>query len=139
MPAIECANSDAINPPAGHYSHICSAGGFVMISGQLPINAEGRALADRPFEEQVHQVLANLGHCLARAGVDKHHLVQVRVYVTDIDQWPAFNRLYAQWLGDHRPARAVAGVAQLHFGCAVEVEAMALAAGIDDNKTGLNQ
>ncbi|MNI89708.1 Enamine/imine deaminase [compost metagenome] len=82
-------------------------------------------------------MLANLGHCLARAGVDKHHLVQVRVYVTDIDQWPAFNRLYAQWLGDHRPARAVAGVAQLHFGCAVELEAMALAAGIDDNKTGL--
>jgi len=99
-----------------------------MISGQLPINSEGHALADQSFEEQTRQVLTNLEHCLARAGVDKYSLVQVRVYVTDIDQWPTFNRIYEQWLGDHRPARAVAGVAQLHFGSAVEVEAMALAA-----------
>lgn len=99
-----------------------------MISGQLPVNAQGQALADKSFEEQTRQVLANLEHCLTRAGVGKDSLVQVRVYVTDIDQWPAFNRLYEQWLGDHRPARAVAGVSQLHFGSAVEVEAMALAA-----------
>jgi reactive intermediate/imine deaminase len=99
-----------------------------MISGQLPINSEGQALADQSFEEQTRQVLTNLEHCLAQAGVDKYSLVQVRVYVTDIYQWPAFNRIYEQWLGDHRPARAVAGVAQLHFGSAVEVEAMALAA-----------
>ncbi|WP_191488230.1 RidA family protein [Pseudomonas sp. FEN] len=126
--AIQCSNSSAISPPAGHYSHICTAGGFVMISGQLPINSEGRALADKCFEEQTQQVLSNLEHCLVRAGVGKNSLVQVRVYVTDIDQWPTFNRIYEQWLGDHRPARAVAGVAQLHFGSAVEVEAMALAA-----------
>ncbi|MGA8138643.1 MULTISPECIES: RidA family protein [Pseudomonas] len=127
-PAIQCANSSSIRPPAGHYSHVCIAGGFVIISGQLPINSAGQALADQSFEEQTRQVLSNLEHCLVRAGIDKYSLVQVRVYVTDIDQWPAFNRLYEQWLGDHRPARSVAGVAQLHFGSAVEVEAMALAA-----------
>lgn len=127
-PAIHCANSDAITPPAGHYSHFCIANGFVMISGQLPIAADGQVLAKARFEDQVQQVLDNLEHCLQAAGVDKQSLVQVRVYVTDIDQWPVFNRLYEQWLGDHRPARAVAGVAQLHYNCAVEVEALALAA-----------
>jgi 2-iminobutanoate/2-iminopropanoate deaminase len=84
-----------------------------MIFGQLPINADGRSLADKSFELQVHQVLSNLENCLMTAGLDKYNLVQVRVYVTDIDQWPAFNCIYEQWLGDHRPARSVAGVNQL--------------------------
>jgi reactive intermediate/imine deaminase len=127
-PSILCKNSQEISPPAGHYSHLSIANGFVMISGQLPITADGAHLADASFEEQTRQVLFNLESCLAAAGVGKQQLVQVRVYVTDIDQWPLFNRLYSHWLGEHRPARAVAGVAQLHYGCAVEVEAMAVAA-----------
>ena len=44
--------------------------------------------------------------------------------------WPRFNRIYADWIGEHRPARAVAGVAELHFGLAVEVEATAIAPAI---------
>lgn len=125
---VVCTNSNAITPPAGHYSHVAIANGFVMISGQLPITADGHHLANASFEEQTRQVLLNLDSCLQAAGISKQQLVQVRVYVTNIDQWPLFNSLYSQWLGDHRPARAVAGVAQLHYGCAVEVEAMAVAA-----------
>lgn len=125
--AIACANSTAIAQPAGHYSHICTAAGMVYISGQLPIKPDGTALADQSFEEQARQVLANVEGCLAQAGLDKDSLVQVRVYVTDIGNWPLFNRLYAAWIGEHRPARAVAGVAELHYGLAVEVEAVALA------------
>lgn len=125
---ILCLNSDTISPPGGHYSHLSIANGFVMISGQLPITACGAHLTQASFEEQTQQVLLNLDACLEAAGIGKQHLVQVRVYVTDIAQWPLFNRLYSQWLGEHRPARAVAGVAQLHYGCAVEVEAMAVAA-----------
>jgi len=124
---ISCANSSAITRPAGHYSHVCVAAGQVFISGQLPIQPDGTALAGRPFEEQTAQVLANLEACLACAGVAKESLVQVRVYVTDIEHWPVFNELYAAWIGSHRPARAVAGVSELHFGLAVEVEAIALA------------
>jgi reactive intermediate/imine deaminase len=100
---------------------------MVYISGQLPIKPDGTALADQSFEEQARQVLANVEGCLAQAGLDKDSLVQVRVYVTDIGNWPLFNRLYAAWIGEHRPARAVAGVAELHYGLAVEVEAVALA------------
>lgn len=125
---IQCKNSNAISPPAGHYSHLSIGNGFVMISGQLPITSDGAHMANATFEEQTRQVLLNLDSCLQAAGISKQQLVQVRVYVTDIDQWPLFNRLYSQWLGEHRPARAVAGVAQLHYGCAVEVEAMAVAA-----------
>ncbi|PRH32555.1 RidA family protein [Burkholderia gladioli] len=124
---ILTANCARIAPPAGHYSHVCVAAGLVHVSGQLPVSAAGEPLAARPFEEQVRQVLANLDGCLAQAGVTRAALVQVRVYVTDIAMWPAFNRLYAEWIGAHLPARAVAGVSELHYGAAVEVEAVALA------------
>ena len=127
LQAIECMNSMTVTPPAGHYSHVCVANGQVFISGQLPVRTDGTPLTGSSFEDQTIQVLANLDGCLARAGVDRNSLVQVRVYVTDIRQWPVFNRVYADWIGAHRPARAVAGVAELHFGLAVEVEAIAVA------------
>jgi 2-iminobutanoate/2-iminopropanoate deaminase len=123
---ISCSNSSTITPPGGHYSHVCVAAGQAFISGQLPIQPDGTALTGRSFEDQTAQVLANLEACLACAGVSKDNLVQVRVYITDMNNWPLFNESYAKWLGDHRPARAVAGVSELHFGLDVEVEAIAL-------------
>lgn len=124
---MECLNSTAIAQPGGHYSHVCIAGGQVFISGQLPIQPDGTTLADRSFDEQAAQVLRNIDACLQRAGTDRQRLVQVRVYITDMKDWPRFNRIYADWIGAHRPARAVAGVSELHFGLAVEVEAVAMA------------
>ncbi|SPJ32223.1 RidA family protein [Kushneria phyllosphaerae] len=125
-PELRCENSSEISRPGGHYSHVCMGAGQVFISGQLPIRSDGSQLNDASFEDQARQVLANVDACLACAGVERKNLMQVRIYVTDINNWPAFNALYAEWLGAHRPARAVAGVAQLHFGFAVEVEAVAL-------------
>lgn len=126
---IRCANVAAISPPGGHYSHVCIAAGQVFLSGQLPIRADGTPMKGSPFEEQARQVLANIEACLNEAGAGKGDLLQVRVYVTDMAHWPAFNRIYAAWIGAHRPARAVAGVAQLHYGLELEVEAIALGAG----------
>jgi 2-iminobutanoate/2-iminopropanoate deaminase len=116
-----------VAPPGGHYSHAVVAGGFVFVAGQLPITPDGRRLAGEPFEVQARQVLANVQAALEAAGSSLDKLVQVRVYVTDIAHWPAFNTLYGQWLGEHRPARAVVPVPGLHFGLQVEAEAVALA------------
>ncbi|MDC7787524.1 RidA family protein [Rhodoplanes sp. TEM] len=113
--------------PGGHYSHAVTAGGFVFVAGQLPIAPDGTKLADAPFEAQARQVLANVAAALAGAGSGIDRLVQVRVYVTDIANWPAFDALYAAWAGASRPARAVVPVPQLHYGFLVEVEATALA------------
>ncbi|EJY5107902.1 RidA family protein [Salmonella enterica] len=113
--------------PAGHYSHTCTAGGFVFVSGQLPVTPSGEKKGQAPFEEQVKIVLANIDACLSEAGVTRQDLVSVRVYVTDISLWPVFNEIYAAWIGDFKPSRAVAGVSELHYGSAVEVEAIALA------------
>ncbi|MDA8500149.1 RidA family protein [Citrobacter sp. Igbk 17] len=128
MPANITLNTTTDSfPPAGHYSHSVTAGGFVFISGQLPVTTNGERKADASFEEQTRLALQNVDACLAGAGVSRQQLVSVRVYVTDINQWPTFNRIYGEWIGDSRPARAVAGVAELHYGFAVEIEAIALA------------
>jgi 2-iminobutanoate/2-iminopropanoate deaminase len=113
--------------PGGHYSHAVSAGGFVFVAGQLPVEPGGKRLSDAPFDAQVRQVLANVGAALRGAGSSIDKLVQVRVYITDIELWPVFNQLYVEWAGAARPARAVVPVPQLHYGFLIEVEATALA------------
>lgn len=113
--------------PRGHYSHAVAGAGLVFVSGQLPVSADGQLLADAPFEAQARQVLHNVDAALRSAGSSVDKLLQVRVYVTDIALWPAFNAIYAQWCGKARPARAVVPVPQLHYGFLIEVEATALA------------
>jgi 2-iminobutanoate/2-iminopropanoate deaminase len=113
--------------PGGHYSHAVRAGGMVFVSGQLPIAPDGAKLVDEPFERQAQQVLDNVTAALKSAGSGVDRLVQVRVYVSDIGDWPAFNTLYARWAGTARPARAVVPVPSLHYGFRIEVEAVALA------------
>ena len=118
---------EELGRPAGHYSHAVIANGFVFVSGQLPIAPGGAPAADAPFEQQARQALANVGTVLRAAGSSVDRLVQVRVYIDDIANWPAFNALYAQWAGSCRPARAVVPTGALHHGLQVEVEAVALA------------
>ena len=121
---IQRINPTTLAPPGGHYSHAAVANGFVFISGQLPITPAGEKLNQASFEDQAKQVLANVQAALESAGSSVAQLVQVRVYVTDIDQWPAFNRIYQQWAGAAPPARAVVPVPLLHYGFLIEVEAV---------------
>jgi enamine deaminase RidA (YjgF/YER057c/UK114 family) len=121
------AATPGLASPRGHYSHAAVGAGLVFVAGQLPVNEEGAVLADQPFEAQARQVLANVAAALGGAGSSIDRLLQVRVYITDIALWPAFNTLYAEWAGSARPARAVVPVPALHYGCLLEVEATALA------------
>lgn len=124
MPRLE--NPAGLATPGGHYSHVAIANGLVFVSGQLPIDADGRKLTDASFEEQAAQVLSNLAAALDGAGSSIAQLVQVRVYLADIEHWPSFNRIYAAWAGDARPARAIVPVGPLHFGFKIEIEATAM-------------
>ena len=123
---IQRINPTTLAPPGGHYSHAVVANGFVFISGQLPITPAGDKLNQASFEDQAKQVLANVQAALESAGSSVANLVQVRVYVTDIEQWPAFNRIYQQWAGAVPPARAVVPVPLLHHGFLIEVEAVGI-------------
>ena len=124
---LQHINPESLAKPGGHYSHAVVAGGLVFVSGQLPIAPDGAKLNAASFDQQARQVLLNVEVALVAAGSSVAQLAQVRVYVTDIDNWPAFNTIYAQWAGASRPARAVVPVSQLHFGFLIEVEAVAVA------------
>ncbi|NUX98552.1 RidA family protein [Paraburkholderia youngii] len=117
-------NPAALAKPGGHYSHVAVANGFVFVSGQLPINAQGDKLADASFDAQAEQVLANVKAALESVGSSVAQLVQVRVYVVDVEHWASFNQIYARWAGEAKPARAVVPVPQLHYGFKIEVEAV---------------
>jgi reactive intermediate/imine deaminase len=124
MSNMKAVQPQSLAQPGGHYSHAVVANGFVFVSGQLPITPDGRKLVDAPFEQQAEQVLANVQAALEAAGSSVRQLVQVRVYVDDMANWPAFNAVYAQWAGNAKPARAVVPTGPLHFGLKVEVEAV---------------
>ncbi len=128
MADIGLINPATMAAPGGHYSHAVTGAGMVFVSGQLPIRPDGTRLNDASFETQARQVLDNVARALTAAGSAIDRLVQVRVYVTDIESWPAFNALYAAWAGSARPARAVVPVPVLHYGFKIEVEAVGLQA-----------
>ena len=115
-----------MSTPGGHYSHVTIANGFVFVAGQLPIQPDGTKLVDASFDDQAQQVLANVKAALEGAGSNIDKLVQVRVYVASLDDWPAFNAIYALWAGGSRPSRAVVPTGPLHFGFRIEVEAVAV-------------
>src|SRR5258705_13522727 len=96
MADVVSTNPPTMAAPGGHYSHAVTAGGFVFVSGQLPIAPDGAKLNEAPFEEQARQVLDNVAHALAGAGSSIDRLGQGRGYVTDISCWPAFNKIFAK-------------------------------------------
>lgn len=115
--------------PAGHYSQAVVEGGFVFVAGQLPLDPVTGAIAGAPddIETQTRQVLGNVGAILRAAGSGLDRLVSVTVFITSRSQWPAVDRVYAEMLGAHRPARAVIPVPELRPGCLIEVQAIASA------------
>ncbi|MEQ5393097.1 RidA family protein [Proteus sp. fly-1013] len=119
-------NIDALSSPGGHYSHVVTANNMSFVSGLLPLDKQGNPLADKPVEVQITQVLENLNACLLGINAKKTDVAQIKVYVTDINEWPIVNELYAKWIGEHRPARLVAGVKELHFGSKIEIEAVVI-------------
>jgi reactive intermediate/imine deaminase len=117
--------TDRAPPPAGHYAQATLAGGFLFISGQLPIRPDGTVLAGAPFDDQAAQAIGNLLEILAAAGGAPSQLVRVTAYIVGVEHWPRFNAVYGARLGDARPARTVVPVPALHHGCLVEVDAVA--------------
>lgn len=113
----------------GHYSQAVVHGGLVYVAGQLPLVPEAPERRLATFEEQARQVLANVIAIVEAAGSARGRILKATVYIADVAHWPAFNAIYAEMLGEHRPARTVVPVAQLHYGYLVEMDAIAALAG----------
>jgi enamine deaminase RidA (YjgF/YER057c/UK114 family) len=112
----------ALPTPKGHYSPGLLAGDLLFISGQLP--GQGDA-ADAPFADQARRTMAAMLAILHEAGGVPADLLKVTVYLVGVDHWAAFNTLYAEMLGEVKPARAIIPVPALHHGYLLEIEAIA--------------
>jgi 2-iminobutanoate/2-iminopropanoate deaminase len=111
--------------PAGHYSHGIVQNGFVFVSGQLPMNPVTREIENGSIEAQTELALRNVEAVLHAAGSDLNHVVQMTIYVSDMELWGKVNEVYARILGEHRPARAIVPVKDLHFDTKIEIQAIA--------------
>src|ERR1700682_3504548 len=111
--------------PAGHYSQAIVHGGLVYVAGQLAIDPEK---PDRPagsIEEQTERALGNVRAILEAAGSGLSGVLQMTIYITDIALWGPVNTVYGKVMGDHRPARAIVPVKDLHHGLLIEIQAIA--------------
>jgi 2-iminobutanoate/2-iminopropanoate deaminase len=111
--------------PAGHYSQAIVHNSLVYVAGQLPIDPATGEKNLGPIEAQAERVLANIRAILQAAGSDLDRVLKMTVYISDISLWSRVNEVYTRMLGDHRPARAVVPVKELHYGFQVEIEAIA--------------
>jgi reactive intermediate/imine deaminase len=114
--------------PKGHYSPAVEYNGLVFVSGQLPVNLETGEVETGSIEAQTELALRNVERILAEAGSGLNQVVQMTIYISDIELWGKVNEAYARVLGEHRPARAIVPVKDLHFGTKIEIQATAAAA-----------
>ena len=111
--------------PAGHYSQAIKHNGLVYVSGQLPIYPDTGERQTGPIEKQTRLVLQNVAAILDASGSSLDKVLQVTVYISDISLWGKVNEVYAEFFGDHKPARAIVPTRDLHFGFKIEVAALA--------------
>ncbi len=109
----------------GPYSQAIVAGGMVFCSGQIPLTPAGELVAG-DVEAQTHQVMKNLGAVLEAAGSSYAKVVQTTCYLADMNDFPVFNKVYAEYVREPFPARATVQVARLPRDVKVEVACIAL-------------
>ena len=113
--------------PKGHYSPGIEHNGLIYVSGQLPMDLVTREPFTGDIDAQTELALRNVEAVLHAAGSDLTQVLQMTIYVSDIELWGAVNAAYARMMGDHRPARAIVPVKELHFGTQIEIQAIACA------------
>ena len=95
--------SDAA-PPPGPYSQAIRSGGFLFLAGQGPFRPDGSKV-EGSFEEQARQTFSNLEAVAAAAGASLADAVRVGVFLRDMSNFPALNRIYIEFFRDPMPAR----------------------------------
>ena len=115
------------NAPAaiGPYSQAIAAGGFVYVSGQLPIDPSTGVFVAGGIKEQTRQSLLNAQAILREAGTDLSHVVKTTVFLSDIANFAPMNEVYAEFFAAPFPARSAVAVRDLPKNALVEIEVVA--------------
>lgn len=118
-------HTDSAPAAVGPYSQAIMAGNLLFTSGQLGLVPETGMLPES-VEAQAEQSLKNIGTILEASGLGKTDVVKTTVFIRDMNDFAAVNRIYAAFFGDHKPARSCVEVARLPKDGLVEIEAVAV-------------
>ena len=110
----------------GPYSQAIKAGGFVYVSGQLPIDPSTGVFAEGGIKEQTRQSLQNAQAILREAGIDLSHVVKTTVFLSDISNFAQMNEVYAEFFTAPFPARSAVAARDLPKGALLEIEVVAV-------------
>jgi len=108
----------------GPYSQAISLDNLIFTSGQIALTDEG-VLVEGDVIEQTKQVLTNLSEVLKEAGSSLSNVVKTTVFLADMGDFAEVNKIYADFFGDHKPARSTVAVKSLPLNVSVEIEAIA--------------
>lgn len=113
--------------PKGYYSPAIVHNKTVYVSGQLALNEKGEPQI-ASIEDEVRQCMKNIETILIASGSSLQHILKVNVFIADISNWPKFNQVFAEIMGEHRPARIVVPCNPLNYGCGIEIDCIAATA-----------
>ncbi|GIP36330.1 RidA family protein [Paenibacillus sp. J2TS4] len=113
----------------GPYSQAVQFGNVLFTSGQIPLGLDGQ-IVEGGIKEQTHQVFQNLKAVLEEVGADLQHVLKATVYLKDMGQFSEVNEIYAEYFGNHKPARSTVEVARLPKDVLVEIE-LIVAIGVE--------
>ena len=109
----------------GPYSQAIRANGMIYCSGQIPINPATGAIEAQTIEEQTTQAITNLKNVLEKASSSLAKVVKTTVFIKNMNDFAALNKVYAELFGDTKPARSCVEVARLPKDVLVEIECIA--------------
>ena len=121
---MKTIHTDKAPAAVGPYSQAKIAGGFLFASGQVPINPETATVIEGGIEAQTEQVCKNIEAVLTEAGTNFSKVVKTTCFLADINDFKAFNEVYANYFIS-QPARSCVAVKDLPLGVSVEVEIIA--------------
>jgi 2-iminobutanoate/2-iminopropanoate deaminase len=125
MTASSVVKTPSAPAAIGPYSQGIVAGGFLFVSGQIPLDPATGEMVPGDIAQQVRRVLENLKGILVAAGSGMDRVVRTTVYLLDLGEFSKMNEVYREYFGVNPPARSTVGVAALPKGARVEIDAIA--------------
>lgn len=128
LPRMEKKKIESKNAPVaiGPYSQAILAGNMIFTAGQIPLAADGSDLTSAPIEEQTKQVLENLKGILESAGSSLQKVIKTTVFMKDLNEFSAMNKVYAKYFNETPPARSTVQVSGLPKNAKIEIETVAI-------------
>jgi 2-iminobutanoate/2-iminopropanoate deaminase len=116
-----------VNAPQaiGPYSQAIETGGFLFVSGQIPIDPRTGSIIQGDIKDQTKQVMENAGAILSAGGTDYSSVVKTTIYLKNMSDFGAVNEVYGTYFQAEPPARATVQVAGLPKDVAVEIDFIA--------------